>query len=71
MSVPVAQLAGLCATVARMGTVMDTLTSALRWDDLLTARYAAATLTQLSDQLEAALLDADPATRALPPLAAG
>jgi hypothetical protein len=48
-----------------LGNALEVLTCALASADLLSARYAAATITELSDRIETALLGAERATRVL------
>lgn len=55
----------LNAHLARLERGLEVLRSALRSQDMLTARYAAATVTELGDKIEVALLAIDRQAKAL------
>jgi len=55
----------IAAMTERILDVTAVLDASVCSQDLLTARYAAATLTELTDRIETALIALDPRARAL------
>lgn len=51
--------------IERAGGVLEIMASAVASSDLLTARYAAATITELGDRIETALLAIDRDAKAI------
>ena len=65
MTAPHPVLTEVAGLGERVTNVSALLTTAVRSGDVLTARYAAASLTELGDRIETALLAADRAAHAL------
>ena len=58
----VVDIAGMTERILDVTAVLD---ASVCSQDLLTARYAAATLTELADRIETALIALDPRSKAL------
>jgi len=58
----VVDIAGMTYRILDVTAVLDAAVSS---QDMLTARYAAATLTELADRIETALIALDPRSKAL------